>query len=87
MAITGSAQPPNPLHFEHISVEQGLPSRYVYAFAQDSKGFLWIGTSLGLSRYDGYGSKIYRYDSSRFLRHQWYSVFLKTNREGYGWAH
>ncbi|MCB9286702.1 MAG: hypothetical protein H6560_05235 [Lewinellaceae bacterium] len=61
-AITGSAQPPNPLHFEHISVGQGLPSPYVYAFTQDSKGFLWIGTSLGLSRYDGYGSKIYRYD-------------------------
>jgi len=32
---------------------QGLNSNTIYSIFQDSKGFLWIGTDLGLHRYNG----------------------------------
>ncbi|MBM4409160.1 MAG: hypothetical protein FJ038_11345, partial [Chloroflexi bacterium] len=31
----------------------GLPSSYVYAIAQDQRGYYWVGTSGGLVRFDG----------------------------------
>lgn len=36
-----------------FGVEDGLPGSTVEAIAQDSSGFLWIGTDRGLCRYDG----------------------------------
>ena len=44
------AQSPATMHYD---VESGLPSNEVYSLKIDSKGFLWIGTSAGLVRYDG----------------------------------
>lgn len=35
------------------STEQGLPQSQVTSFAQDDKGYLWIGTLGGLARYGG----------------------------------
>ena len=55
-------QAPTKPRFEHFSTDQGLPGRYVNTIAQDRKGFIWVGTSYGLSRFDGYGFKNYRYD-------------------------
>jgi ligand-binding sensor domain-containing protein len=37
--------------------EQGLPSPEVYGMIQDSKGFMWFATDMGVSRYDGYEFK------------------------------
>src|SRR5262249_38462086 len=50
------------MRFERIGVEDGLPSSEVGAIAQDSAGFLWIGTGLGLARYDGYEFRVYKPD-------------------------
>jgi ligand-binding sensor domain-containing protein len=36
-----------------LTDEQGLPSMTVYDVLQDSKGYLWFGTELGICRYDG----------------------------------
>ncbi|MCF8358032.1 MAG: hypothetical protein K9H26_04685 [Prolixibacteraceae bacterium] len=36
-----------------------LTNLYVTCFAKDQKGFLWIGTSMGLNRWDGYEFKQY----------------------------
>lgn len=48
--------------FRNIGVLEGLPSEFVLSTIQDSKGFIWIGTSNGLSRFDGYGFKHYQSD-------------------------
>ena len=42
-------------HFftNNLSAEQGLPSNQVYDILQDKKGFIWIATDAGISRYDG----------------------------------
>jgi ligand-binding sensor domain-containing protein len=38
----------------HYTVQDGLPSNTIYDICQDSKGFIWIGTDLGISRFDGH---------------------------------
>ena len=37
-----------------LTKEKGLPSNSIYDIFQDSKGFIWIASNEGLSRYDGY---------------------------------
>jgi len=53
-------QPPD-LKFRHLDVHNGLPSNTVTAFVKDPSGFLWIGTDVGLCRYDGNKFYLYRY--------------------------
>lgn len=40
-------------YFHQAGVEDGLPQGQVLAIAQDSSGFIWLGTMKGLVRYDG----------------------------------
>lgn len=53
-----SANPPH-MHFEHITVADGLPGSSVRAIVQDALGFLWFGTHAGLVRFDGYEMKVF----------------------------
>ncbi len=39
--------------FKHYTVESGLVSNQVFAIAQDSDGYIWMGTTEGLQRFDG----------------------------------
>lgn len=48
--------------FKRYQVENGLSHNTVWCAIQDKYGFLWIGTSDGLNRYDGRGNKVYRND-------------------------
>ena len=50
----GYAYSQTKLRFDIFSQEDGLPSNQVQCIYQDSKGWMWIGTSQGLSRFDGY---------------------------------
>jgi diguanylate cyclase (GGDEF)-like protein len=47
--------------FDHLDRRQGLPSPIIQAMAQDSHGFIWIGTGSGLSRWDGYHFRNYAF--------------------------
>ena len=40
--------------FRHINQEDGLLHTKVNSITQDKKGFIWILTSNGMQRYDGY---------------------------------
>lgn len=40
-------------NFKTWTVADGLPQSNLYAIHQDSRGFIWIGTGAGLSRFDG----------------------------------
>ncbi|HEX7573179.1 MAG TPA: two-component regulator propeller domain-containing protein [Bacteroidota bacterium] len=53
------AQTPE-IRFERLQLERGSTDYRAWDVAQDSIGFLWLGTSNGLYRYDGLGYKIYR---------------------------
>ena len=37
----------------HLTQADGLANNTVFSVYQDKKGFLWIGTDVGISRYDG----------------------------------
>src|SRR3954462_6434784 len=45
--------------YKNYNVKDGLASPNVYFVINDSKGFMWFGTSQGLSRYDGTNFKTY----------------------------
>jgi len=47
------------LKYNHYSIDEGLRHNIGYDIMQDSKGYLWIGTDDGLSRYDGTEFKNY----------------------------
>src|ERR1035437_7876732 len=40
--------------FRHYSTDQGLSSLERYHIFQDSKGYIWISTTNGVTRFDGY---------------------------------
>jgi signal transduction histidine kinase/DNA-binding response OmpR family regulator len=42
---------------QHLTTSDGLLHREVESIYQDSRGFMWIATAKGLSRYDGYQFK------------------------------
>lgn len=50
----GHAQWSDPIHVEIFDTHDGLLSTEIRALHQDQNGYLWIGTALGLSKYDGY---------------------------------
>ncbi|MBS7456405.1 hybrid sensor histidine kinase/response regulator [Coralloluteibacterium stylophorae] len=44
-----------------FGIEQGLPSESATVLAQDRDGYIWIGTSDGLARYDGSAFRVWRH--------------------------
>lgn len=50
--------------FERFSNKEGFNQNTINAIAQDSYGFLWIGTSNGLIKYDGYDFTSFTSESS-----------------------
>lgn len=44
---------------ERFAVKDGLPETTTFSMAQDSSGFLWLGTPSGLVRYDGYDFELF----------------------------
>jgi ligand-binding sensor domain-containing protein len=39
--------------YRHFTVKEGLAGNNVYYVMQDKKGYIWVGTETGLSKYDG----------------------------------
>ncbi len=60
-AFAGSALIPD-MKFRRLDTRDGLSNAQVQYMFQDSKGFVWIGTSYGLNRYDGYRFRTYYSD-------------------------
>ncbi|GAB3775073.1 two-component regulator propeller domain-containing protein [Spirosoma horti] len=48
--------------FDHLSVKDGLSNNSVNCILQDREGFIWLGTSEGLNKYDGYTFTILQHD-------------------------
>lgn len=46
--------------FDRFSIQEGLSNVNVHTIYQDSKGFMWFGTLMGLNRFDGYTFKVYK---------------------------
>ena len=50
------------IRFRTIQTKDGLSSNHVNAIFRDSRGFMWLGTSSGLNRYDGYSMRTFHSD-------------------------
>jgi signal transduction histidine kinase len=47
------------IFFQNYTTANGLCNNAIYSIIQDSRGFIWVGTSEGLSRFDGASFKNY----------------------------
>ncbi|MDR3058409.1 MAG: hybrid sensor histidine kinase/response regulator, partial [Prevotella sp.] len=47
--------------FSHLDNTDGLSNNQVECIFKDSRGFLWLGTNMGLNRYDGINFKTYKH--------------------------
>ena len=50
------------MKFRRLDTRDGLSNSTINCLYQDSKGYIWIGTSYGLNRYDGYRFRTYYSD-------------------------
>ena len=78
-----------PLEFiyEHYSIENGLPHNSISDICQDSRGYLWLCTWYGLSRFDGSGFVNYTMlpgDYSNLSHNRILSV--REDKEGFLWV-
>lgn len=53
-SVTIADEKTNVLSFDYFSQMNGLPNNQIQCIYQDKKGWIWLGTSQGLSRFDGY---------------------------------
>jgi ligand-binding sensor domain-containing protein/signal transduction histidine kinase len=64
--------------------DDGLPQNSVYAIAQTSNGYLWVGTREGLARFDGVRFTPVDEPTAPELKHGWITA-LKATRDGSLW--
>ncbi len=65
---------PDKINFNKITNIDGLSQNSGRDIIQDSRGFIWIATELGLNRFDGYNFKIY--DQSSDLKHNLSNIYV-----------
>jgi ligand-binding sensor domain-containing protein len=53
LAFIGSRTFAQSIFLQHYSTKNGLPSNNCYYSLQDSKGYIWVATDAGVSRFDG----------------------------------
>ena len=71
----------NKLTFYNIDTEQGLSNNIIKSIEEDSLGFIWIGTSDGLNRYDGSEFKIFRRENSMLSNNYIQNISLNNTGE------
>lgn len=58
------AQPGGQYLFSHLGTKDGLISNNILSIQQDAKGYIWLGSSAGLQRYDGKRFVTFRHRSN-----------------------
>ncbi|WP_159519241.1 hybrid sensor histidine kinase/response regulator transcription factor [Sunxiuqinia indica] len=73
----------NEVSFDSFTQESGLPNNLIQTIYQDHKGWMWIGTSQGLSRFDGYEfvNFVHSDDDTTSLNGNLVRVIFEDNKE------
>lgn len=61
-------------NYHHYTVDDGLPTNYVYGGLQDSRGYIWFYTEKGLARFDGYEFKTFTVEDGLPTNDAWMLV-------------
>ena len=71
----------------HFTPADGLGSLQTRGIVQDSLGYIWIAYGSGLSRYDGYNFKVYKFDPDNSFRSDFIGGIssLLLDRKGEVW--
>jgi ligand-binding sensor domain-containing protein len=65
--------------------QDGLPQDTINALVRTKDGYLWIGTSSGLARFDGFSFTVFNHENTPALREE--SVYsLYCSRDGTLWV-
>ncbi len=59
-------------HQSNFTIYNGLPSDHVYYILNDSYGYLWMATTEGVVRYNGYSFKTYNQSDGLPNNDVWY---------------
>ena len=51
--------------FQHLTIDDGLSSNRIRCLFRDSKDYLWMGTDIGLDKYDSYTIRSYRHSDTQ----------------------
>jgi signal transduction histidine kinase/ligand-binding sensor domain-containing protein len=81
--LPGRAQPLTvPEGFQHLTTKHGLSDPSVGAILCDRYGFIWIGTSDGLNRFDGVDMHVFRHvkGDSTSLSGNWVRMLFEDSR-------
>lgn len=85
-----------PLRARFLSSDNGLGTNYARAIVQDPKGYIWIGSTDGLIRYDGYNATLlkpseapnrrlmsdYRIQDMRMWKEQFLLIRVRNRKYG-----
>ncbi|HEX2935961.1 MAG TPA: two-component regulator propeller domain-containing protein [Bacteroidales bacterium] len=73
--------------FTNYSIKDGLSQSTVTSIFQDSNGFIWLGTSDGLNKFDGQKFTIYKnnYKDPNSLSDNWIFAILKEDSKNNLW--
>jgi len=74
------------IQFDRLSVKEGLLDHSINCIIQDHIGFIWIGGSDGLYRYDGYDFTTYQYQPGKEAYKYFREVYkIRETRDGLFW--
>ncbi|MCX7987374.1 MAG: ATP-binding protein [Bacteroidales bacterium] len=73
--------------FRHLTVVNGLSSKWVKCIYRDRAGYLWIGTADGLNRYDGINIRVYKFSlqDTNSINHN-FVTSIYEDRSGVLWV-
>lgn len=71
-------------NYKQYTVDDGLPSNYVYGVIEDNDGLIWICTENGISKFDGYNFKNYSVENGLISND---IVQLVKDSSGIIWLH
>ncbi|MCK4765334.1 MAG: helix-turn-helix domain-containing protein [Candidatus Aminicenantes bacterium] len=71
--------------FDEWKIADGLPSDTVNAIAQGPDGYLWIGTTKGLVRFDGLEFELFRESEDSEQKHDDWITCLFLDKQGVLW--
>lgn len=66
------------------TIDDGLPINSIFAITQTSDGYLWLGTEMGLARFDGVKFDVYDHENTPVLTNDLVLSLLET-RDGVLW--